>query len=255
MSGTGREEFDVADLHAWADGQLEPARHDAMRAWLESNPETAAEVAGWQHQNEALVEMFGGAAAPSAADAAMVAGLARPRPARRWRMAAAAAALFVAGGIARMTLDSLQGGGGPHYAQSLPEASRNNYLIYASEIKHPVEVEASQEAHLVKWMSNRLGMNFKAPDLSAQGFDLVGGRLVPYAGEPGAMLMYENGAGERVTVMTGTNSEHRGTSFRFERENGVSTFYWVDGDFGYALSGAISREALLDLANEIYRQT
>jgi anti-sigma factor RsiW len=34
----------------------------------------------------------------------------------------------------------------------------------------------------------------------------------------------------------------------------VPSFYWVDQGFGYALSGAVSREELMKLAQLVYQQ-
>jgi len=34
----------------------------------------------------------------------------------------------------------------------------------------------------------------------------------------------------------------------------VNVFYWIDGDFGYAVSGAIDRKVLLDLSHDVYSQ-
>jgi len=34
----------------------------------------------------------------------------------------------------------------------------------------------------------------------------------------------------------------------------VSVFYWVDGNFGYALSGEVRREQLLKVADVVYKQ-
>jgi hypothetical protein len=31
-------------------------------------------------------------------------------------------------------------------------------------------------------------------------------------------------------------------------------FYWIDGDFGYAVSGGIDRKALLELSHDVYAQ-
>jgi hypothetical protein len=36
-----------------------------------------------------------------------------------------------------------------------------------------------QEAHLIQWLSKRLGRQLIAPDLTAGGFQLMGGRLLP----------------------------------------------------------------------------
>jgi anti-sigma factor RsiW len=44
------------------------------------------------------------------------------------------------------------------------------------------------------------------------------------------------------------------TAFRYAQEHGISVFYWVDGKFGYALSGEIEKADLLRVANVVYRQ-
>jgi anti-sigma factor RsiW len=49
-------------------------------------------------------------------------------------------------------------------------------------------------------------------------------------------------------------SDSRETAFRFSQEDRVSVFYWIDGRFGYALSGEIGREQLLNIANAVYQQ-
>ena len=42
-----------------------------------------------------------------------------------------------------------------------------------------MEVAAPDKGHLTTWLSNRLNHQLNAPDLSEQGFSLVGGRLFP----------------------------------------------------------------------------
>jgi anti-sigma factor RsiW len=44
------------------------------------------------------------------------------------------------------------------------------------------------------------------------------------------------------------------TAFRFASERGMSSFYWVDQGFGYALTGRLPRQGLLVLAESVYRQ-
>jgi anti-sigma factor RsiW len=170
-------------------------------------------------------------------------------------MAAGFALFFVAGGGAGALLTAaLDRQAKVEVADILPEASMTNYLVYASEVRHPVEVGANEEEHLVNWLGKRVGRKLVAPDLTGKGFRLVGGRLVPFAEKAGAMLMYEDAKGNRVTVLIGTNPTHAGTDFRFEEKDGISTFYWTDGSFGYAMSGAVGRETLLGLAHIVYAQ-
>lgn len=135
-------------------------------------------------------------------------------------------------------------------------------MVYAPEVRHPVEVAASDEAHLVAWLSKRLGAPLRVPDLRAEGYRLIGGRLGVAEGGPSAMLMYEADNGSRVSLQLrhmapGTAD----AAFRLERLPGnaggagaAAAFYWVDRDLGFALAGPLERAALLALAQAVYRQ-
>jgi len=95
----------------------------------------------------------------------------------------------------------------------------------------------------------------QAPDFSAQGFELLGGRLLTGETGPVAQFMYQDKIERRVTLYVrravAGNAE---TTFRHATENGVEVFYWIDGDFGYALSGQIGRQAMQQLADAAYQQ-
>jgi anti-sigma factor RsiW len=129
------------------------------------------------------------------------------------------------------------------------------HVVYSPEIRHPVEVGADQQEHLVNWLSKRLGTKLKAPVLGAEGYELVGGRLLP--GEQGAVaqFMYQDARGKRLTLyvsrLAGTQ---RDTAFRFSQEDRIAVFYWVDGSLGYALSGDLPKPELLAIATSVYKQ-
>lgn len=247
-----------ADLHAYADGLLGEADRRRVEAHLAENPDAARMVADWQAQNDGLRNAFATYATTRPSDLQLVTGTSGNTAGRphRLAMAAAAAMVFVLGGLA--------GHFGPQLLQkpqtqtameALPHEARNAYLIYASEVRHPVEVFADQEAHLATWLGKRLAIDdMKVPNLQALGFRLVGGRLLPVADKPGAMFMYENETGQRITVLVGRNEDNRETSFRFAASGGVETFYWIDGALGYAVTGDISRSLLQAIAEECYRQ-
>jgi anti-sigma factor RsiW len=129
------------------------------------------------------------------------------------------------------------------------------HAIYASEVRHPVEVEASQQDHLVKWLSKRLGLDLKVPVLSSDGFELLGGRLLPGPEGPVAQFMYQDASGKRLTLyVSRRNRADSVTAFRFAKEGPVSVFYWIDRDCGYALSGELDKPALARVATSVYRQ-
>ena len=133
------------------------------------------------------------------------------------------------------------------------------HAVFSPEKRHPVEVAATEQQHLVQWLSRRLDKPLKVPDLSAEGYSLVGGRLLPGASGARAQFMFEDAAGQRITLYIGALADRNGeasreSAFRFAAGDPVPSFYWVDQGFGYALSGKLPRETLLDLAGAVYKQ-
>ncbi len=129
------------------------------------------------------------------------------------------------------------------------------HVVYSPEVRHPVEVGAGEEAHLVAWLSKRLGTQLKVPHLGSLGYSLVGGRLLPGERGPVAQFMYQDGKGQRLTLYVRINPDERSESaFLFAQEQGVGVFYWLDRKLGYALSGAQDKSELLRVANTIYAQ-
>jgi anti-sigma factor RsiW len=253
ISETDRPSED--ELHAFADGLLDAGRQSEVRQWLENSPQDAARIAEWQAQSLAIRAAFSGYARSTAEDAELL----RHRPARGagWRNLAAGLALFVAGAAAGHYLPTVASHDPQLLVQEteLPDEARAAYLIYASEVRHPVEVAAAEEAHLATWLGKRLShANLKVPNLSALGFHLVGGRLVPVEGQAGALFMYEDDKGKRLTLLVGRNAADRQTSFRFAGSGKVDTFYWIDNGFGYAITGEVPRDVLRQVAEETYRQ-
>ena len=137
----------------------------------------------------------------------------------------------------------------------LPVRAARAHLVYSPEVRHPVEVEAKEQEHLVKWLSKRLDLQLKVPVLSTEGFELLGGRLLPGTDGPVAQFMYQDPTGKRLTLYV--TRPHKGdeiTAFRFAQEGRVSVFYWIDRDCGYALSGELDKPQLSRVASLVYRQ-
>jgi anti-sigma factor RsiW len=127
------------------------------------------------------------------------------------------------------------------------------HRVYTAETVHPVEVAATQEAHLVQWLSRRLNHALKAPDLAAQGFHLMGGRLLPAGAGAAAQLMYQDEGGARLTVYLRADGDG-GTAFRFVKGQNASAFTWTDDGFGYAIAAQVDRPQLLTIAESVYHQ-
>jgi len=257
------------ELHAWVDGQLAADRHDAVEAAIARDPALAAKVAAWHSQRDALRRLHG-ELLDAPVPAPLMGALGRTRQGSSWtRWGGLAAGLLVAfaagwmGNAQWAQWHAPRAGSQMARAPALREFVHDAsvaHAVYAPEKRHPVEVAASEQQHLVQWLSRRLDRPLKVPDLSSQGYTLVGGRLLP--GETGAraQFMFEDAAGERVTLYVGTLDARAAgspaaaeTAFRFASEGPVPSFYWVDQGFGYAIAGKLPRDLLLKLATLAYR--
>jgi anti-sigma factor RsiW len=246
-----------ADLQAYVDGRLSAERRALVEAWLASHADEAERVAAYQRLGKEV-------------RAAYDTMLAEPVPERLARAAArrfawqrvAAIAGWIALGIVIGAAAGWQLRPERLVAQLNPDTTviarraALAHATYSPEVRHPVEVGADDEQHLVAWLSKRLGIKVRAPKLDEAGMSLVGGRLLPGDTGPVAQFMYQSQNGKRLTLYVRTEaSRNRETAFRYARENNVAVFYWIDREAGYALASAdLSKDELLRLANLCYKQ-
>ncbi|MDD2923663.1 MAG: anti-sigma factor [Rhodoferax sp.] len=262
------------ELHALVDGQGTPDELAKWQARLVHDPQGAARLAAWQQQRDALRSLHRQVldeAVPAALLRAARQTGAAPAPGRAWwRYGGLAASLVLAFGGGWLAHSGWQTGGfgrlaTPRLAQAQLEhqfvrQASVAHRVYVPEVRHPVEVTAQDQAHLVQWLSKRLGKPLKVPSLTAQGFELVGGRLLPGDDGARAQFMFQNAAGSRVTLYLGAmdaapmGDTQASTSFRYSPQAGVPSFYWADQGLAYALAGQVPREVLMALAEAVYHQ-
>ncbi len=253
--------FEEQELHARLDGRLSPERAAEVDAYLATQPEMRARLQRYAEQQGLLRTAFAEETAtpiPARLRVARLLAEQRRRSYQRLARIAAGVVLLVAGGIGGWAARDVAT---PFFLSTNPAASNARtitadaiaaYRVFSVEVRHPVEVDVAQEAHLVQWLSKRLGQPLVVPDLTAAGFRLMGGRLLPAENGPAAQFMYENGK-ERVTLYlrTGIGGD---TAFRYSEKNGVGAFYWSDQGFGYALAAKADRDLLLRLSEIVYQQ-
>ena len=235
------------ELQAWVDGQLDEERRTAVEERLARDEDAARRVSGYRQINSALKALYD----PVLDEPVPERLMRRPVHWTRYARAASVLALGVAlGWFARTWMPSPSA-----QAFSLPRQAAMAYAVYSPEVRHPVEVGADDEDHLVRWLSKRLGTDLKMPKLDAFGYSLVGGRLLAGPNGPVAQFMFQDARGARLTLyISGQRGDSRETAFRFSQEDRVSVFYWIEGRYGYALSGEMGREQLLGMADAVYRQ-
>ncbi len=250
-----------ADLHGYADGQLPSGRHAEVDAYLAAHPQDLARVHAWQAQRRALHALL-----DPVLEEPLPLRLPLAPPARRipWRALAAgfaiaavsaSAAWLTRGALDARHLQSVLATASPDraaggYAQRAAIA----HAVYAPDMGRPVEVSGDNEKALVTWLTKRLGAPVRAPNLSHAGYELVGGRLLPGGAGPVALFMYGAPDGQRLTLYVTREATNGQTAFQFTQEGQVRVFYWAEGQFGYALSGAVSRDELQRISQEVYNQ-
>jgi anti-sigma factor RsiW len=260
------DDFSDAALSAWLDGEGTPDARARIEAHLRDHPERAAAVRLWAADRDALRARFAGVAdeppperLAEAVAATSVASADADAGRGPWARAALAAGLLLTGGAIGAALTwqwqhqqvvTAQAGTPQGWVQRAAYA----HGVFTLETRHAVEVRA-QEEHLSRWLTRRIDIPVKLFDLRDEGFELMGGRLLPDAEGKSAQLMYENAATkERVTVYLRKPDADAATSFRYVQQGSLGLFYWVEAGAGYALVGTAPKERLLALAQAIYRQ-
>ena len=244
-----------SELQAYADGRLDPTRRMAVEAWLATRPEETERIADYRKITTELRSIYD----------PVVSETLPPRFVRKgvqWRGYALAAGWMLIGillgALAGWQLHELRPALSPAAEAGAAMARRAAiaHVTYSPEVRHPVEVGADQEAHLIAWLSKRLGAPLRAPQLEDVGYSLVGGRLLPGDTGPVAHFMYQTQKGARITLYVRTEvAGNRETAFRYAEEGRVRVFYWVDRKMGYALSsGDVAKDELLKVANTVYQQ-
>ncbi len=245
------------DVHAWADRQLPPDRRTAFEQAMASDPVLTAKASAIERQNAwlrgGLDALLHEPLPERLIDAARVP--AAPRRSWRWLATAAVSAATLLIGLAGgwyVRDAELELAGTP---TTFARQAALTHALYAADVNRPVEIWAPEEKRLVAWLSKRLDYPLHAPDLNSAGYALVGGRLVAGNQKPTALFMYENAARQRLTLQArkqpaGTDE----TAFRYDVEDSVGVYYWIDDQCAYALSGNVDRAQLLKVGRLVYAQ-
>ncbi|MDP1730825.1 MAG: anti-sigma factor [Devosia sp.] len=254
-------EVNEALLHGYADGKLTDTERVMVERYLARHPDKAAEVANWQRQNEALQALFApvaGEPVPARLDPHQIARQRAGNSNFRWPQLAAAAVVLVALGasIGWFGRDAVRPA--EPASEILVDSAVTAHALFVKEKRHAVEVAASEKDHLVSWLSSRIARPIDTPDLTSEGFALVGGRLLPASAYtqagPAAQLMYENAAAERVTVYITAALPDGGTAYEFTSRNALDAVYWANDAITCTVVGDLPEAQMRMVARKVYQQ-
>src|SRR5207253_4481420 len=173
-------------VHAYLDGELDPANALAIEKRIAADPALAAECERVEALQQLLRERLPREAPPPGLRGRIEASVAmrRPRPQPSWRALAAsiAVAAVLASGSTWVVL-------APERADTVRDG------VVAAHIRslmapQPVDV-ASSDRHTVKpWFNGRIPEAPRVVDLSNEGFALIGGRIDVIGRVPVPTLVY-----------------------------------------------------------------
>lgn len=246
------------DLQAFVDGMLDARRHAEVEVWLESHPGLAERVAADGALRDALraeLQPIADEPLPAALNLSRLVERDRRPVARRWGAAwrvAVAVLLLIAGGTGGW---SLRGAQAPQAGiGALAREANDSYAVYAGDTGHPVEMVAADAPRFVQWASDRLRRPVAIPDLSAVGYDFIGGRVVPTPHGPAVLYMFDNGRGTRVALLSRIMKVDRDAPMRLEESGTISSVSWADDGLGFSLVGPMDEAVLHPIAERVRAQ-
>jgi anti-sigma factor RsiW len=110
------------------------------------------------------------------------------------------------------------------------------------EANRLTDVQSGDQQGVKLWLSNRLGVASPVPDLTSQGFSLVGGRIDYVLGKPVAAIVYRRSSHFiNLFVAQGADAER---TARVAAMQGVNVDLWSEKGLNLCAVGDVSAEEL-----------
>ncbi len=238
------------ELHAFVDNRLGPARQAEIERLLGQDPALRERIEDWRRQSEGLRAAFAFKAREPVPRSLHFGQLLESRLSRRasWRMAAGLAFAVSLGAASGWAAHS-------HWGRNdmawLTAQAASAHRVFATDDTRPVELSADSQATFVSWMSQRLGHHVGVPDLTTLGYHFIGGRVLAAMGGPAAMLLYDDGAGSRITVYVQPMNGAPIVPMRPVVDAAVSGYAWINGQVGYSVMAEGQPPTIHTLANKV----
>jgi anti-sigma factor RsiW len=97
-------------------------------------------------------------------------------------------------------------------------------------------------------------MNLHVPDLTADGYRFMGGRVVATDHGPAAMLMYDDDQGVRLVMLARPMQADQNAPMQEHHADGVTGFSWASMGTGYSVVGPLSDDLLHPVADQMRKQ-
>ena len=262
QNGAPERTIDDLDLSAFVDGELEDFRKNDVQKQLKASSFAARRVAAFRNVDRVVNRYADALSAAEMPARLCVRRMAAAARAKRMRFAA------ILGLACLLAFTGFGAGWAGHglfhsqtfFARTFAEHAAAAHAVYTPDVRRPVELGPDESAVLAAWISKRLGQPVTIPDLSAAGYEFLGGRLLPgRLGAPAAQAMYAASNGKRLTLYLSENRSGQEAAFRwldgsgFEPAQENITLYWLENRMAFALSGPFERQTLEAIAGAVIK--
>jgi anti-sigma factor RsiW len=242
------------ELHAYIDGQLDPAEETRIEAWLAAHPGERSRIDSYRRHKALLKSaLIEGVEAPTGELPLRRAR--RPHRSPAWQRLADLPLTKIAAGLTLFVLGAFSHFGWQSYGEwrvpATLETATKAHQVFSAERQRPVEIPGSRRAEMARWFERHLGTAVEIPDLNSLALRLVGGRLLASTEGPMAQLLYEDRQGNRLTLYLTVEESDVGSEVEVVKVADFSAGFWQDGELTYTIVADMEAEALLALAAEV----
>jgi anti-sigma factor RsiW len=254
MTMDERNAVSELELMAYADGVLDddPRRKASIEERLRASAADAARVAAYRAQNEALRRHYDPTLA-EAVPAHLLKVLERPARRPAWfnaKLTATAAAIALVG-LAGWAVGQ-RGDPGEWSPREFVQQSYDNYLGARSEADSG-SVPQTATVNALQWLSQRISLSLKVPDLSGDGYALVDRQTVSTGDNQLVRLTYRARDGRSFDLILQPRWEASDPGVHVAQRDEISLAYWFDGPLAHAVVSRVPTDEARRLAVAVRR--
>ena len=232
-------------VHALADGELDAGHARDVEVHVASCRRCASEFASAREMKRALAAMNLRFAAPASLRARVEGAIPKPRPVASRRTLlkgfalGSAVSALAASGIGVVVLREAREG------RVLGDAISAHLRSLQGE--HLTDVLSSDQHTVKPWFNGKLDLAPPVPDLTAQGFTLIGGRIDFLDGKPVAALVYRRRA-HVINVFVGQDLGTAPATPELQVMQGFNLLRWDEGGLSALAVSDLNRDELEEFA-------
>lgn len=118
--------------------------------------------------------------------------------------------------------------------------------------RHLVEVPATQAEEISNWLTSTVGVAFRVPDLTTDGWTFQGARVVLGDGRPVGQLVYTSSDGDLISIYFRKDAQPSETEdFKETIRDEIGLVTWHNAGTSYVLAGPSAEASLSQIAMDV----